>query len=121
MSTEHLVRMTDEQRQQAKEKRIFDQEYALNNLKTTYQDSDYWRSLASEQGVKMPQWWIKGSEIKYIRRVCKKIGVDVSQYLESTGFKTLKELTETNGKYTAFAHVGLVLEWYHNNTAQRTS
>jgi hypothetical protein len=119
MKMSHLVPMTEEQRENARLKRLAEQEYAVNHLIIEYKDADYWRSLASEQGLKMPQWWIRGTETKYIRRACKKLGIDVADYVESTGFKNLKEFTETNEKYTAFAHVGLVLEWYHENTAQK--
>jgi hypothetical protein len=111
--------MTDQQREEAHLKRLADQEYAVNHLIIEYKDADYWRSLASEQGLKMPNWWIKGVEAKYIRRACKKLGIDVAEYVESTGFKNLKEFTENNEKWTAFAHVGLVLEFYKENTAQK--
>lgn len=114
-----LTPITDEQREASKLKRLNDQEYARSHLKIDYADADFWRSLASEQGLKMPQWWIKGTETKYIRRVCTKLGIDVSEYVESTSFKNLKEFTETNEKYTAFAHVGLVLEYFYENKAQK--
>jgi hypothetical protein len=115
----HLTPITEEQRENARLKRLAAQEYARNHLKITYADADYWRSLSSEQGLKMPHWWIKGTETKYIRRTCKKLGIDVAEYVESTGFKNLKEFTENNEKYSAFAMVGLCLEYFYENRAQK--
>jgi len=108
----HLAPMTDEQRQAVKDQRIADQEYARENVTLDRPDEPYWKALASEQGIRMPQWHILGTEIKYIRRACKKLGVDVKEYTDSTGFKTLKEFAETNHKFNAVAQVGLVLEYW---------
>lgn len=112
MSNPNFVPMSDEQRQVVKEKRVTDQQYARENLTLDRPDEAYWKALASEQGIRMPQWHILGTELKYIRRTCKKLGIDVKEYAESTGFKTLKEFAETNRKFNAVAQVGLVLEYW---------
>lgn len=111
VSKEHLVRMTDEQRQQAKEKRISDQEYARQNYKTEYADEKYWRDAASKYNLRLPGWWLAGKEVKYMRRACKKVGVEISDFIDSTGFINLNQLVANNPRFTALALVGLVLEY----------
>lgn len=107
----HLVPMTDEQRQAVKNKRISSQEYAKVNLKTEYIDENYWRDTASKYGLRLPGWWIPSSEVKYIRRACKKVGIEVSDFIDSTGFSNLNQLAESNPTFTALSMVGLVLEF----------
>ena len=108
----HLVPMTEEQREQIKQKRIEAQEYAEANLKTDYADEKFWKDKGSELGIRFPGWWIKGNEVKYVRRACKKLGVEVSDYVESTGFKNLNEFSAHNPKLNAVCMVGLVIEYY---------
>lgn len=114
MSTEHLVRMTDEQREASKLKRIADQEYARQNYKTSYMDENYWRDTASKYNLRLPGWWIAGKEVKYIRRACKKLSIEVSDFIESTGFSNLNQLAENNPRFTALSLVGLVIEYKEN-------
>lgn len=103
--------MTDTQREEARLKRIADQEYAKEHLTLDRPDEVYWKSEASARGIRMPQWHILGTEVKYIKRACKKLGIDVKEYVDSTGFKTLKEFAETNHKFNAVAMVGLAIEY----------
>ena len=110
-----LVPMTDEQRQEIKDKRVADQEYAKEHLKTEYMDQKYWAEKASEYGLRLPGWWIPSSEIKYIRRACKKLNIDINDFIESTGFSNLSQLAANNPTFTALAMVGLVLEFRENN------
>lgn len=115
----HLVPMTDEQREESKQKRLKDQQFARENLYISSKDEQFHRDLAAKFGVRMPSWWIPGSEVKYIRRACKKLNVEVSDFVESTGFKNVKELAEFNPKWSAFGLVSLVLEWYSENNQQK--
>lgn len=108
----HLVPMTEEQREEIKQKRIEAQEYAKANLKTDYADSGYWRDTASELGCRLPSWWIPGKDVKYLRRISKKLGFDLKLFVDSTGFPNIKEFCVANHKFTAFALCGLLLEWY---------
>jgi hypothetical protein len=103
--------MTEEQREAVRLKRVADQEWAKQNIVLDRPDEPYWKAMASEKGIRMPQWHILGTEVKYIKRACKKLGIDVKEYTESTGFKTLKEFAETNHKFNAVAMVGLVIEY----------
>lgn len=107
----HLVPMTDEQREESKQKRLKDQQFARESYKISYADGVFWREKASEYGLRMPSWWVGGSETKYIRRACKKLGIDVNSFVESTGFNNLSELARNNAKFTAFGLVGLVIEF----------
>ena len=103
--------ITDEQRAQAKLKREADQKYARTHLKTVYADEKYWSVLCSKYSSKLPGWWYPITDIKYMRRVAKKAGVDIRDYVESTGFSNIKEFAQANSNYTAVAGVGLLLEW----------
>lgn len=109
----HLVPITAEQREESKQKRLKDQQFARENLYISSKDEQFHSELASTLGVRMPSWWIPGSEVKYIRRACKKLGVEASDFVESTGFKNVKELAEFNPKWSAFGLVSLVLEYYN--------
>lgn len=111
MSTEHLVRMTGEQRETAKVNRIIAQEYAKQHLNTSYADEQFWREKASEKGMRLPHWWIPASETKYIRRACKKLNIDVTDFTASTGFSNLNQLVKANSKWTALGMVGLCIEF----------
>lgn len=106
-----LTPMTDEQRQAVKDKRSADQDYAKEHLKTEYMDESYWRDAASKYGLRLPGWWIPSSEVKYIRRACKKLNVDINDFTDSTGFSNLNQLAANNPRFTALAMVGLVLEY----------
>ena len=107
----NLVPMTEEQREQIKQKRIEAQEYAKANLKLDYADSGYWSEIASKYKLTMPHWYIPASATKYIRRACKKTGVDMDKFIESTGFSNLNQLVNANSTWNAVAMVGLVLEF----------
>lgn len=106
-----LVPMTDEQRQAIKEKRIVDQEWAREHLNISYADEAYWREKASEKGLRLPLWWIPSSETKYIRRACKKLYIDINDFIASTGFSNLNQLVKANSKWTALGMVGLCIEF----------
>lgn len=111
MNNPSFTPMTDQQREEVRLKRIADQEYAKEHLILDRLDEPYWKAEASARGIRMPQWHILGTEVKYVKRACKKLGIDVKEYVESTGFKTLKEFAETNHKFNAVAQVGLVIEY----------
>jgi hypothetical protein len=102
--------MTDEDRANAAIKRKADQQWALDNIKTEYVDKPLWSELASSQGVKLPLWWKPASETRYVKRVAKKVGVDINLFVQATGFNTLKEFVSANPKLSAVGLVGLYLE-----------
>lgn len=110
-----FVPMTDEQRQIVKENREAAQLWAKENLKDAFADEAVWRSLGSEYSVRFPQRHVPGTELKYLKRTCKKLGIEISSFLESTGFSTLKQFAETNKTYPSWALVGLILEFHHDH------
>lgn len=105
-----FIPMTDEQRAQAKLKREADQEYARTHLKTVYADQQHWSVLSSKYSCKLPGWWYPITDIKYMRRVAKKVNYDINLFLEASGFSNLKEFANTNNTLTAVAGVGILLE-----------
>lgn len=111
MSNPNFVPITQEQREQAKLKRIADQQYASEHLYTEYKDEQFWRDNASKVGLRLPGWWIPASETKYIRRACKKLGVDINDFVESTGFSNVNQLIKANSKWSAVGMVGLCIEF----------
>lgn len=111
MSNPSFTPMTEQQREEVRLKRIADQEYAKENLITDYKDEQFWRENASKVDLRLPGWWIPSSETKYIRRACKKLGVDVNSFVESTGFSNLNQLVKANSKWSAVGMVGLCIEF----------
>lgn len=103
--------MTEAQREEVRLKRLADQEYAKNNLNTSYADEQFWREKASERGLRLPMWWIPSSETEYVRRACKKLSIDVNSFVESTGFSNLNQFVKANSKWTALGMVGLCVEF----------
>lgn len=106
-----LVPMNEEQREAVRLKRIADQEYAKNNLNISYADEQYWREQSSLFGIRLPMWWIPAQETKYARRACKKLGVDIKDFVESTGFSNLNQFVQANPRWTALGAVGLCIEY----------
>lgn len=107
----HLVPMTDEQRQEVKDKRIADQEYAKEHLNTSYADEEFWREKASEFSIRLPMWWKPASDTKYARRACKKLGIDIKDFVASTGFSNINQFVQNNPRWSALAVVGLCIEY----------
>lgn len=114
MRKEYLKDVTPEMRLEMQERarlsRIAKREYAEAHLKTEYADMTYWKSLASELNVRLPQRYDVG--VKGIRRVAKQLGVDVQQFVSSTGFSTLNELCKANPTWTSRALACLLIDWY---------
>lgn len=107
--------MTEEQRIRVKEKRTEQKEWASTHLRDNFADEPVWRALGSEYSVRFPQRHVPGTELKYLKRTCKKLGLEISTFLESTGFTTLKQLVSANKTYPSWAFVGLILEFYHDH------
>jgi hypothetical protein len=103
--------MSDEQREEVRLKRIADQEWAQANYKTEYADEQFWRDSASTFGLRLPHWWLPSSETKYVRRACKKLGLEVDEFVDSTGFSNLNQFVQNNPRLTALCMVGLVIEY----------
>ncbi len=111
MSNPNFTPMTGQQREEVRLKRVADQEYAKENLITDFKDEPFWRENASKVGLRLPGWWIPSNETKYIRRACKKLGVDVNSFVESTGFSNLNQFVKANSQWSAVGMVGLCIEF----------
>ena len=111
MSNSNFLPMSDEQREQAKQQRLIDQEFARNNLKVTYVDQPHWVSLASKYSCKLPLWWKPARDVKYLRRVAKKANFDLNVFVESTGCSNIKEYADLNSNWSVLGLVGTLLEF----------
>lgn len=74
-----------------------------------FMDENHWRSLASKYGVRLPISYIPATETKYIKRIAKKLSVDLQEWLEGD---KLSAFGKDNPDWSAAAHAGLFLEWY---------
>lgn len=111
MSNPTLTPMSQEQREQVRLKRISDQEYAKEHLNTSYADEQFWREKASEFSIRLPMWWKPASDTKYVRRACKKLGIDIKDFVASTGFSNINQFVQNNPRWSALAVVGLCIEY----------
>ncbi len=104
--------ISKEDLEKAQEKRRDKKKYAEENLTLDYgSDEDVWKSLASKYNTRLPIYYQPNTETKYIRRLFKHLSLDIQEYLEYCGVKTLKELVSLNPTYTARAEVGFALEY----------
>jgi hypothetical protein len=81
------------------------------------QDSDdvkLWKQLAAKAGVRLPQAYVPASEVKYIKKVLKKLDIPITEWLDVEQSKSLKEFSILNPTWGAQAHVGLLLEYYYD-------
>lgn len=102
-------------REKAKETRKAKQEWAEANLKQDFLDLPYWRQLASEAGVRLPMSYVPAIEVKHVKKLLKKLNIDVKEWCEVEGYSTLKKFGVDNPTYPAYAHCGLVLEYWKEN------
>jgi hypothetical protein len=109
-----LKALTPEERivavEKAKQARI-QKKLDCAHIRTGYADIQHWRDLSSKFGIRLPTAYFPASELKHVKRAAKKTGVDIKDYVESTGCKTLKEFAELNKNWSAQAMVGLFLEY----------
>jgi len=114
MNKDYLKNISQEDRalmlEKAKAKRE-EKKKAGESLRQNYADENYHRALASELGVRMPASYIPNTETKYLKRVAKHFGVDIKEYLEDCGVKTLKQLVAMNPDMNMVCELGLYLEY----------
>lgn len=114
MLNSNLPILTPEERlitqQKAQESRDAKKVFAEENLKLDWQDENFWRASAASLGVRLPQRFDVGS--KAVKKIAKKLGVDLNEFLATTGCSTLKELVELNPTFPSFALCGLVIEYH---------
>lgn len=71
-----------------------------------FSDTPHWRRLASHYGVRMPSDYLPCSELKYVRRACRKLDLDYREVFD----ESVALFPKLNPDWPAYAHVGLVLE-----------
>lgn len=111
MSNPTFTPMSDSQREEVRLKRIADQEYAKEHLNTSYADEQFWREQSSLFGIRLPLWWKPASDTKYARRACKTLGIELSDFVASTGFSNINQFVQNNPRWTALSVVGLIIEY----------
>lgn len=109
----NLPSMTPEQRLVAQEKsqesRQAKRLFAEENLILDFEDEAHWLSLAQKHDVRLPGHYEVGP--KGLKRMCKKLKVDLNEYVESTGYRTVKQLFDDNPKWGTRPMTGVFLEW----------
>lgn len=111
MSNPSFTPMSQEQREEVRLKRVADQEWAKQNLNTSYADEQFWREQSSMFGIRLPMWWKPASDTKYVRRACKKLGINIKDFVASTGFSNINQFVQNNPRWSALAVVGLCIEY----------
>lgn len=111
MSNHNFTVMTDEDRAKSAAVKEAKKAWATENLRQDFQDLQVWKDLASKRGVRLPIYYAAGTEIKFIKRMAKKLEVDIDQFLESTGFTTLKQMALANPNWPSYALCGILLEY----------
>lgn len=117
-----LENLTTEQREELREKSRLTKEAKKEAGKDLFQDFGddltHWRSLASEAGIRLPASYLPNSEVKYIRRVANKLGIDMQEYLEACGVTNLKALARLNPNFPIYVEIGLLLEYWDENKGE---
>lgn len=108
-----MFEITEEMKQAAQQAKKDKIAYAKENLKLEWADEKHWKFLAQSYGVRLPAYYHPSSDTKYARRLVKKLGGDLNEYLEYSGCRTLKELASLNPTQNAVAFCGFILEWWH--------
>ena len=99
-------------KEQAKASRLAKQE-ASKSLKQDFNSADVntWKELASKHGTRLPSYVHPNTETKYLKRLFKKVDMNIKDYLEACGDTTLKKLAALNPDYPAWAECGLALDY----------
>lgn len=110
----NLPTLNAEERQALLEKsrlaKLVKKEFAEANLKLDYSDENYWTTKSAELGIRLPQKFAVGA--KGIRKTAKALGVDIKEFLDSTGCNNLNELCALNPTWNSRALASLVVEYY---------
>jgi len=113
-----MFEITEEMKQAAQQAKKNKITYAKEHLKLEWADEDHWRSLSKLYTVRLPQYYHPATDTRYARRLVKKLGGDMNEYLEYCGCRTLKELVSLNTTHNAVCFCGLILEWWHEKQTE---
>lgn len=115
MKNAYLQNLTDEERQanaaRAKIARA-EKKSAGELLKQDWQDENHFRKLASQYGIRLPLSYIPNSEVKYLKRTMKALGIDPKDYLAACGFTNLKQFHKENPLTPAWVECSYVIEYF---------
>lgn len=111
MSNPNFKVMSDEDRLKSAQVKEEKKQWALANLKQDFEDLQVWKDLASKHSVRLPIYYAAGTEIKFVKRMARKLGVNIDDFLEATGFTTLKQMAISNMTWPSYALCGLLLEY----------
>lgn len=118
----YLENLTPEQREELRQKSRLTKEAKKEAGKDLFQDFgddlNHWKALASKAGVRMPASYLPNTEVKYLRRVASKLGIDMQEYVEACGVTNLKALAKLNPNWPIAAEVGLLLEYWDENKGE---
>lgn len=114
--------ITEEDRLKAKATKQAKIDWANENLYFDFGDDEkHWRELSKKYGVRLPAWYIPGSETKHIKRMLTKLGADIKEYVEDSGYSTLKQMVKDDPTWGAKPQCGLVLEWWDEKQAEKSA
>ena len=113
----NLPPLTEEQKQFAQEARR-EKILAGESLRHSWMDEQHWRDLAKSMNVRLPQTYQPATSTKYIRKIAKKVGVDIKEWIESTGCTNLAEINSLNPNIPAYAMTGWYLEYANEVKSQ---
>ena len=105
------MNFTDEDRARGQEQRKQRRAEALAlPLKRDFLDDETWKELASERGLRLPNWTFP-PESKAMRRWLRKVKLPEKVYLEIMGYSKLEQFQELNPDWPLRAWVGVLLEF----------
>lgn len=110
----YLENASVEQRQEwlakAQEARKLKREAGAHLIQDHGDDEKVWRTLASGVDFRMPASHIPASELKYVRRLLKKIDRDMDWCKDVFGYSNMAQFYKDNPKWNAVSLCGLILE-----------
>lgn len=59
-------------------------------LRQEWADAPYWKTLASQYGIRLASWYIPSTEIKYLNKALKAVGKDIA-WLKDNSALSVKE------------------------------
>ena len=116
MNKDYLSNLTPEQRLEMREKakasKAAKKLFAEDNLKTSWQDENHWRELASRIGFRLPTSYTPCSEVKHLKKLLRLCRIEYKVWANIEGYTSLRGFAVDNAEWPCYARCGLVLEYY---------
>ena len=106
-----MIVLTEELKQKAQEAKKAKMLFAEQSLKLDWGDESHWKELAKKLNVKMPVWYHPNTNVKFLKRLFKKVGIDIKEYVQDMGYSTLTKMMQDNPHMPAYAEYGFALEY----------